>query len=53
MKTAFRRLFGLGLLAAVAVQLAGCKGDDELSGTPWNRPKSWETGLPSAMTEGR
>ena len=53
MKVVLRRLIGIGLLALVALQLAGCKTDDELSGTPWNRPKSWESGLPSGLTEGR
>ena len=53
MKNGIRRWIGIGLLALVAVQLAGCKGDDELSGTPWNKPKSWESGMPSALTEGR
>ncbi len=53
MKIAMRRWLGLGLIAFVSMQLAGCKSDDELSGTPWNKPKSWESGLPSAITEGR
>jgi hypothetical protein len=34
--------------------LAGCATNDErLSERPWNTPKSWETGLPSGMTEER
>jgi hypothetical protein len=33
--------------------LTGCRTEDELIGRPWNTPKSWETGLPAAMTEGR
>jgi hypothetical protein len=39
--------------AAFALLTAGCKTEDELIGRPWNTPKSWETGLPSSMTEGR
>lgn len=48
----------LGLLALTAVGSVGCqttKSDDEenLSERPWNRPKSWEHGLPAGLTEGR
>ncbi len=53
MKRALRGCLGLGFLAVVAVILTGCKSDDELTGTPWNRPQTWESGLPSALTEGR
>jgi hypothetical protein len=50
LKTILSILAGLGLIAA----LAGCStGDDEYSTRPWNTPKSWENGLPSALTEGR
>ena len=40
----------LGILA-----ITGCASteSDNLSARPWNSPKSWENGLPSAMTEGR
>jgi hypothetical protein len=43
------------LLVATAAGLAGCATteSDNLSERPWNTPKSWETGLPSALTEGR
>lgn len=48
----------LGLLALTAMGSVGCqhtKTDDEdnLSERPWNRPKSWEHGLPAGLTEGR
>ncbi len=35
--------------------LTGCASTDvdNASVRPWNAPKSWETGLPSSMTEGR
>lgn len=44
------------LLAAVTLAVfffTGCKTDDGLTERPWNAPKSWETGLPSQMNEGR
>lgn len=43
-------LFGAALLI-----LPGCATDnpENVSALPWNTPKSWENGLPSAMTEGR
>lgn len=47
---------GLLLLALLGLSLgaAGCRtGGDDMSERPWNTPKSWETGLPSALTEGR
>ncbi|MEY4691573.1 MAG: hypothetical protein RIT19_1898 [Verrucomicrobiota bacterium] len=40
-------------LVSMGGALTGCRTEDELIGRPWNTPKSWETGLPSAMTEGR
>ena len=41
-------LLGLGFGAV------GCRtGGEDLSERPWNSPKSWENGLPSALTEGR
>ncbi|MBX3746456.1 MAG: hypothetical protein KF833_14205 [Verrucomicrobiae bacterium] len=43
----------LALLAA-AWFLAGCATNEErLSERPWNTPRSWETGLPTGMTEER
>jgi len=49
-----RPLFLL-LLVLAALGLAGCASPDSenLSERPWNTPKSWESGLPSALTEGR
>jgi ABC-type uncharacterized transport system auxiliary subunit len=44
------------LLLPLAALLAGCastKDEDNLSERPWNSPKGWETGLPTAITEGR
>ena len=50
----FRDFWPLLLLLA-AVALSGCASteSDNLSERPWNSPKSWETGLPSGMMEGR
>ncbi len=43
------------ILTVFVVALGGCATTDSenLSERPWNSPKSWENGLPSAMTEGR
>ena len=42
------------LLTGLTACVTGCKTDDgELSERPWNAPKTWETGLPSSLTEGR
>ena len=41
------------LLGAVAVSGCASTESDNLSERPWNEPKSWETGLPAGMTEGR
>lgn len=43
------------LLALLTVPLLpGCASNEEkLSERPWNTPKSWETGLPSGMTDER
>ena len=47
----FPRLALIGWLAAMAT---GCKSnDDDVVERPWNAPKSWETGLPAGMMEGR
>jgi hypothetical protein len=45
----------LVLLASCILSLTGCatREDDEVSQRPWNSPKRWENGLPSAITEGR
>lgn len=46
-------LFLLALLGAGWL-FAGCATNEErLSERPWNTPRSWETGLPSGMTEER
>lgn len=53
MKSVVRRiLFAIAALGSFLL-ISGCRTEDELIGRPWNTPKSWETGLPSAMTEGR
>jgi len=51
--TRFWRFWVLFALAALSV--AGCATTDSenLSERPWNTPKTWETGLPSNMNEGR
>jgi len=43
------------LLLLVVLGLVGCASPEteNMSSRPWNSPKSWENGLPSAMTEGR
>ena len=47
-------LFLAALLLGILF-LSGCAtGDaDNASARPWNTPKTWESGLPSMMTEGR
>lgn len=47
-------IFLLGLLLTV-LGAGGCASTDpdNLSQRPWNAPKSWETGLPSSVLEGR
>jgi hypothetical protein len=46
---------GFLFLLVVVLGLVGCASTDSenMSARPWNSPKSWENGLPSAMTEGR
>jgi hypothetical protein len=43
------------LLASVVLSLTGCASTEpeNYSARPWDSPRSWETGLPSALTEGR
>jgi hypothetical protein len=53
MNRALKKLLLAALLSLAAFSLGGCRTEDELIGRPWNTPKSWESGLPSAMTEGR
>jgi hypothetical protein len=58
MKRLFSRVQPALLLLVLIVSaacLSGCASTDpdNASVRPWNAPKSWETGLPSMMTEGR
>jgi len=48
-------LLFLLLLGLASLGLSGCatSDPDNLSSRPWNAPKSWETGLPSNILEGR
>jgi hypothetical protein len=46
----------LALLLGVALAgLSGCASteSDNASTRPWNAPKTWESGLPSTLNEGR
>lgn len=49
------RMAFLLLVFLAALGLTGCAtaDSDNASVRPWNTPKSWENGMPSAMTEGR
>lgn len=40
---------------AAALWVSGCAStnSENLTETPWNTPKSWETGFPTGMTEER
>ncbi len=54
MKRILLRCLPLAVLLGFSLPFAGCKSDDsDVAERPWNAPKSWETGLPSSMTEGR
>jgi len=53
MNRAIQKLLLTAFLSLAAFSFSGCRTEDELIGRPWNTPKSWESGLPSAMTEGR
>ena len=50
-----RRVVLLLLLASAVFVFSGCATteSENLSERPWNSPKSWETGLPSGLMEGR
>jgi len=53
MKSRIRCFFAL-LIVAGSLSLMGCKTNDDMdTARPWNGPKTWETGLPAALTEGR
>ena len=54
----FRAMKAFSKLLLLAVGLAfsiGCATteEDNLSERPWNAPKSWESGLPQQMMQGR
>jgi len=57
MKTWSSRWLTLALAAIALSFVSGCKTTEEdLSNSnerPWNTPKSWESGLPSSIYEGR
>jgi hypothetical protein len=54
MKAFIRCLLSTASLVGILASVSGCKtGDEDLSGRPWNAPKTWESGIPSSMTEGR
>jgi type IV pilus biogenesis protein CpaD/CtpE len=50
--SAARVLLGL-LLAALLTGGCASTDPDNVSQRPWNAPKSWETGLPTSILEGR
>ncbi len=45
----------LFVLALISLGVSGCAtaDSDNASVRPWNAPNSWDTGLPSTLTEGR
>lgn len=49
-----RWLMALGIVA-VLLSATGCATteDETLSERPWNAPKTWETGVPQSMMQGR
>jgi hypothetical protein len=49
---AFSKLLLLAVGLAFSIGCATTE-DDNLSERPWNAPKSWETGLPQQMMQGR
>jgi hypothetical protein len=56
MKKFFSRYTALFALAALTVLLSSaCKTTDEDvdNERPWNTPKSWESGIPQGMMQGR
>jgi len=56
MKKFFSRHTLLFALATLTVLLSSaCKTteDDNLTERPWNTPKSWESGIPTGMMQGR
>lgn len=57
MNIGLARLLGIAAALMAMALVSGCKTTEEdLSNSnerPWNTPKSWESGLPSSMYEGR
>ena len=51
----FKAVYVLVVALAFGAMLTGCASTDSenLSERPWNSPKTWETGLPSNINEGR
>ena len=51
----FSRWLPLLLLATLALVMSGCASteSENASTRPWNTPKTWESGLPSSLNEGR
>ena len=45
-------LFGL-VLGSLALSGCATTETDNISEMPWNTPKTWESGLPSTLNEGR
>ncbi len=55
MNRLLRHLGLVVLLATIAAGLSGCASTDpdNYSERPWNSQKTWESGLPAGMMEGR
>lgn len=55
LEKSFRWMLAALLLAGASAVLTGCNDPDpnNRAERPWNSPKSWESGLPIGMTEGR
>jgi hypothetical protein len=56
MKALLNRQFLLLTLTVLSIFAAsGCATteDDNLTERPWNTPKTWETGIPQGMMQGR
>jgi hypothetical protein len=56
MKNVFnRQLLLLAFTALTLLAASGCATteDDASNEKPWNAPKSWETGIPTGMMQGR
>ncbi len=55
-RSRYGRWLLLALLCGAGDLLTGCKTTEEPDNeamTPWNRPKTWETGIPSGMWDRR